>query len=290
MGREDPQLGQQSDQLWDCQVSSMDASIYPVTTNLPMISLYFSEDEVLHVAEVLLSSLLQKTPDYATEKLSVSLISKHLLESLILVELPMTYSAMVRCVTQRIVGILSSTPDMTPGHPALMKLSEVSCSTAEDKVSAVTQSDGDVTEAPSALKRLEAIAQHILSSSTTGASITLSQSQADNLLSLLQVTDALNPDRMSSEDFSGLFLFLFLMVTDTQLHKDVKPAVTIHLPNQLFSLMGSLLAGNNSHHVLKIVHGSSLLEAALAALLSHCNKGLSNCGQLCLADFPKNHP
>ncbi|XP_029620990.1 unhealthy ribosome biogenesis protein 2 homolog [Salmo trutta] len=280
VGRGDPQLCQHSDQLWDRQVSSVDASTYPVahwylvTTNLPMISPFLTEEEVCHIADVLLSSLLQKTPDDTTERLSVSLISKDLLESLVLVELPTIYSAVVRCVTQRILGILNGNPDMASVCPALMKLSELSCSTAGDKGSAVTQSDGDVSESHSALKRLEAIAQHILSSSTTGASITLSQRQADNLLSLLQVTNALNPDGMSSEDFSGIFLLLILMVTDTQLHNDVKPAVTIHLLNQLFSLMGLLLAGNNSHHVLKIVHGSSLLEAALTALFSHSNKGL----------------
>uniref|UniRef100_A0A3P9A4F0 Nucleolar 27S pre-rRNA processing Urb2/Npa2 C-terminal domain-containing protein n=1 Tax=Esox lucius TaxID=8010 RepID=A0A3P9A4F0_ESOLU len=280
VGREGLPLYQQSDQQWDRQVSSVDARTYSVahwylvTTNLPLITPYLTERDVCHIADLLLNSILQKTPDDTKERLSVSLISKHLLESLILVELPVVYSAVVRCVTQRIVGILSSSRDTASVCLVLKKLSEVSRLTADDKRSAAPWSDGDDSEAPSALKRLESIAEALLSSSMTEASITLSEIQTDDLLSLLKVTSSLNPDGMSSEDFSGLFLLLFLMVTDMQLHNDVKPEVTIQLLNQLFSLMGSLLAGNNSHHILKVVHGSSVLEGALTAMFSHSKKGL----------------
>ncbi|KAJ7984901.1 hypothetical protein DPEC_G00359570 [Dallia pectoralis] len=282
VGREGFPQDQQTGQFWDRQVSSVDAATYSVahwyliTTNLPMIAPYFTEHEVCHIADLLLNSLLQETPDDTTEKLSVPLISKHLLESAVLVELPVVYSALVRCVTQRIVGILGSTRDTGSVCPTLRKLSELSCSTAGAKLSAVPQSDGDESEAPPAFKRLESIAEDLVNSSMTDASITLSEIQTDDLLRLLKFTSSLNPDGMSSEDFSGLFLLVFLMVTDMQPHNDVKPEVTIELLNQLFGLMGSLLAGNNAHHVLKVVHGSSVLEGALTAMFSHSKKGLFN--------------
>ncbi|KAL0983814.1 hypothetical protein UPYG_G00133100 [Umbra pygmaea] len=277
VGRVDPPRAQQSDRLWDGQVSSVEASSYSVahwyfvTTNLPMIVPHLTEDDARHLADLLIASLLQKTSGDATEGLSVSLISRHLLESFILVEIPTVYSAVVRRIAQQVLGILSSSPGVASVCLALKKLSEASCSAVGHEGHAVSQSDTDVSEA--ALMRLESIARDILSSSMTEASITLSQTEADSLLRLLEIAKTLNPDGMSVEDISGLFLLLFLLVKNVQLH-NMEPGVTIQLLNQIFSLTGRLLAGRNSHHILKIVYGSDVLQITLTVLFSHCKKGL----------------
>lgn len=276
VGVEDHQLGQCGDQLWDRQVSSVDASTYPVahwyvvTSNLPLLTPFLSESDMCHIADLFLTSLLHREAEDSS-LLSVSLISKHLLQSLILVELPAFYSAVVRSVTQRIVGVLLSTSDAALACPSLLRFSEL----AGEKGSVINQSNGEVSEAPPTQKRLESLGQEILNSSRTGAfSITLSETQTDQLQRLLQVIRALNPDGMSSKDFSGLFLLLFLMATDIQPHGDAPPAVTVQLLRELLSLMGCLLTGRNSHCVLKILHGSSLLESTMTALFLHSDRGL----------------
>lgn len=283
LGKEDPQesVVLPSKQFWDGQITTVDASCYHVahwyllTSNLPLIAPYISEGDVSHLACVLLSSLLNiKEGKTADKHLSIPLISRHLLESPLVVEIPSLFSALVRSLTQRIVGVLRAS-DTASVCSALNKFSEVSSSVTGDSGSlAVTQSNGDTSEDPTSQRRLESIAQDLLSSSQAEAGISLSETLTEDLLTVLRIVRTLNPDGMSSEDFSELFLLLFLTVREVQPQSDVNPAAGVQLLGELLCLIGTLLTGRNSHCVLKIIHGSSLLEATMIAIFSHCNKGL----------------
>ncbi|XP_062320043.1 unhealthy ribosome biogenesis protein 2 homolog [Osmerus eperlanus] len=282
IGKEDKQLPESNKPLWDGQITSVDASSYPVancylvTSNLPLLAPYISEGDVSHLACVLLSSLLDtQAGDTAEKHISIPFISRQLLESPLLVETPTLCSALVRSLTQRIVRVLGAS-DTASVCPPLKTFCEVSGAvTGNTENVSVTQVKGDAMDECSApQKRLEAVAQELLCPNKDDASVSLSETLTAELLSILQIVRTLNPDGMSSEDFSELFLLLFLKVKQVQPCCDVNPASIVQLLGELLSLMGTLLAGRNSHCVLKIIHGSSLLEATMTALFSHSNQGL----------------
>ncbi|KAG7462953.1 hypothetical protein MATL_G00190230 [Megalops atlanticus] len=273
-----------SDELWDQQVTSVDATTYSaahwfvLTSNLGLIAPYLAEEDMSHVAEILLDSLLRQDPPESAEQqgayLSVSLISKNLLDSAILVELFPLYSVIVRCLCQRILGILSSTAQGFQ-CPALLKFDEeLRAAAGEEKEPSAMETSGETEEVSPVWKRLESIAQEVLCSSE-GTKLTLSGTQIESLMRLLKIARALNPDAMSSEDHIVCSLLLFFIGTNSMPHNDTDPSEALRLLKEVYSLMTSLQSGKNIGSVLKVVHGSRLLEAAMSSLFTQSHRHLS---------------
>ncbi|KAJ8393254.1 hypothetical protein AAFF_G00063260 [Aldrovandia affinis] len=267
-----------SEAVWDRQVSSVDSSTYQVahwflvTSNLGLIAPFLYEEDMSHVAGVLLDTLLCDSvpdrPEKEVTHLSVTQISKQLLDSAMLVELSPLYSVIVRRLSQRIVGVLCNSEQGSQCQALLKFGEEVRVAAGEEKEAAGTETRGNRTEASPTWNRLESIAQRILGYPKADAKVTLMESQTVSLVRLLQVTRALNPDAMGPADHSECFLLLFYMATNIQPQPDAEPSNVLELLTKVYNRMASLQSGRNAGSVLKVVHGSELLKAAMSSVFS----------------------
>ncbi|XP_077093218.1 unhealthy ribosome biogenesis protein 2 homolog [Siphateles boraxobius] len=274
LNRQELSIMLDADQIWDFQFCSVNANTYNaanwflVTSNLPLIAPYLEPKDTSDFAECMLKFLL-KSSDASGSNLentgiSVSLISRQLLESPVLCELPEIFSAVMKCIIKAFFGLLDS------AHMQLISpsfLLETPC------VEMVGVEDGETGMTPS-LNRLKAIGQEMLDSVKMRSSIPLSKTQVDRLLQLLKITSVLNGYAMSPEDYSELFLSLFTLMSCVQCDESVNLSASIALLKELFSVMASLLLVKNSQTLLKVVHGSNLLEATMTSLFSRSSKGL----------------
>ncbi|XP_028999948.1 unhealthy ribosome biogenesis protein 2 homolog [Betta splendens] len=262
------------EQLWDGQVDSVSATSYRVahwyliTTNLPLIAPYLSEEDVRCFADVLMSSFLSEQPvrgeNQLPSSLTVSLISSQLLQSSMLAELPSLFSATVGSLTQRIIGVLVA----AHGHKVcstLLKFQEVGIKSSHP----LSKPEGK-----------ETIAEDILEASKTGlVFVLLNAQQTKELMNTLRILTSLNPDGMSSEDLSSIFLLLLFVLTSTSRLSDqaaldhCDPGDDATFLVQLLRLLTCLMGGRNFQGVLKFIHGGSLLQAAVSSLLWHSNSG-----------------
>ncbi|KAJ8248351.1 hypothetical protein GJAV_G00241080 [Gymnothorax javanicus] len=266
-----------SEEVWDGLVTSVDDGTYSVahwflvTSNLGLISPFLSELDMSHIANVLLDSLMHEgapdSPDKDATHLSVASISKLLLESPILVELPSLYSVIVRCLLKRIVGVLSSSEQGALCQALLTFGEEVRVANVEEK-DEVGFAGGSSSEASFPWKRLDFMAQAVLKSAKADTKVALTGMQLENLTRLLQLIRVLNPDGMSPEDHTECFLLLFFIAVSIQHLHEASASDTMELLTDIFSLMTSLQSGINLGSVLKIVHGSELLETCVSSALS----------------------
>lgn len=268
LARSEFEVSQDGEQAWDGQVGSVNGGSYSaahwylVTSNLPLIAPRLSGEDVGCIADELVSSLLSRHTDGGKDRppscLTVSLMSSQLLQSPVLAELPSLFSATVRSLTLKMIGVLKA------GHvpkvcPTLLKFQDAS--------------------QPLSVKK-EAIVEDILESSKTGeVPVLLTDTQSKELVNLLQILTSLNPDGMNSEDLSSIFLLLFFMLTSTSSQSDQTAADppesggdAVFLA-KLLRILTCLLEGRNFQSVLKLIHGGTLLQAAVSSLLWHSNKG-----------------
>ncbi|XP_042353413.1 LOW QUALITY PROTEIN: unhealthy ribosome biogenesis protein 2 homolog [Plectropomus leopardus] len=258
------------EQVWDGQISSVNASSYLVahwylvTSNLPLIAPYLSGEDMGSIADVLVSSVLSRQNDAGKDRLpgclTVSLISSQLLQSAVLAELPSLFSATVCSITQRIVGVLKAA-HATKVCATLLKLQE----------------NGDASQPLSTLVKKETIVEDILASSKTGeASLLLTVTQSKELVNLLQIITNLNPDGMNSEDLSSTFLLLLFMLTSTSGQSEQTAPESggdAIFQVKLLRILTCLLEGKNFQSVLKLIHGGTLLQACVSSLLQSSNIG-----------------
>ncbi|XP_066552614.1 unhealthy ribosome biogenesis protein 2 homolog isoform X2 [Amia ocellicauda] len=276
-------LSQTNTDQWYGEIGNVDVNTYPVahwflvTSNLALISPYLCEEDLSHIASVLLSSVLHKgVVDGAEDQgtcLSVPLISRHLLGDIMLIELPSLYSAFIRSLSQRIVGILRGS-NQGPLSQVLLRFVQASGATVRSEEEG-SETTSKMNDASPAWKRLESIAREVLISSNACTAISLPKSQLESLMNLLPVTRALNPDGMSPEDHSECFLLLFFTATNVRPSCDTESTKTLELLKEVYVLLASLLSGRNMGSVLKVVHGSDLLEAAMTSLFSLSDRGVS---------------
>lgn len=279
----DELLPTQFDQLWDLQVSSVDVDSYPaahwylVTTNLPIIAPFLLEEDIASLANLLLRAVLSESAEEQGDKqgLSVTIISKQLLDSVILIELPSLYSAVVRGIMQSVTQICD-TQRVGNVCPALLKAHEELSSEGCDVEATTDESVGEGGVDPAVIKRLESVAQQILTAPASGSPIELSIAQVRDLASVLKVSGRLNVDGMSMKDFAELFLITFMLATCTQPCADVEVPVRMALLRDTYCLLTFLLMGRNAQSILKLARGSRLLEGAVTSLFTHANKGLSD--------------
>lgn len=271
LNRQELSIMLDTNQIWDLQFSSVNTETYKtahwflVTSNLPLIAPYLEPNDMSGFAECMLKSLLQSLDTSGSNLentgISVSLISRQLLESPVLCELPEIFSALMKCIIKAFFGLLD-TSHMQLISPSFLK----PC------VETVGVEDGETGMTPS-LNRLKAIGQEMLDSVKMRSSIPLSKTQVDRLLRLLKITSALNGYAMSPEDYSELILSLFTLTSCVQCDKSVNLSASIGLLKELFSVMASVLLVKNSQTLLKVVHGSNLLEATMISLFSRSSKG-----------------
>ncbi|XP_043110892.1 unhealthy ribosome biogenesis protein 2 homolog [Puntigrus tetrazona] len=257
-----------ANQIWDFQFCTVNANTYMaahwllVTSNLPLIAPYLGPNDTSCFAECMLKSLLQSMDasesNLENTGISVSLISRQLLESPVLCELPEIFSAVIKCIIKEFFG-----------QPGSSHVQFVNPSFFKPCAEMVGVEDEETN-----MKRLKAIGQKMLDSVRMSSSIPLSKTQADRLQQLLKVTSLLNANAMSSEDFLELFLTLFTMTSCVQCDQSIDLSASIVLLKELFNIMASFLVVKNSQTILKVVHGSILLEATMTSLFSRSRKGL----------------
>ncbi|XP_034534557.1 unhealthy ribosome biogenesis protein 2 homolog isoform X2 [Notolabrus celidotus] len=268
LAKSELEAGQSGEQVWDGQIGGLNACSYPaahwyfVTSNLPVIAPYLDTEDVGCMADVLVSSLLSRETDGRKDPrpgcLAFSLISSQLLESTVITELPSLFSATVTSLMQRIIGVLKA------GHVPKVSL-----------VFLKSKEKGSL----SMLVKKEALVEDILANSESGEMLVLlTDTQRDELVNMLQILTRLNPDGMNSEDLSSVFFLLLFMLTSTSKQADqnavdpLEPGDALFLV-KLLSLMTCLLEGRNFESILKLIHGGTLLQAAVSSLLWQSNNG-----------------
>lgn len=259
------------EQAWDRQISSVTTSSYfaahwyLVTTNLPLILCHLSSEDVRCIADVLISSFLNRwtdgSEDLPPDSLTVSLISSQLLQSPMLAELPSLFSATVWSLTQRIICVLGAahTPEVCSTLLTFQEREAVS-------------SQRDASQPLPTLVKKETIVEDILTSSKTGEIfVLLTETESRELVGLLQILTILHPDGLSSEDLSCVFLLLFFMLTSTSCKPErmTESGGDALFLGKLLGVLTHLLESKNFQSVLKLMHGSTLLQAALSSLLWH---------------------
>ncbi|XP_038558173.1 unhealthy ribosome biogenesis protein 2 homolog [Micropterus salmoides] len=269
------------EQVWDRQIESVSASSYLVahwyliTSNLPLISPYLSREDVHCIVDVLVSSLLSRQTDGAKDWpagcLTVSLISSQLLQGPVLAELPSLFSATVCSLTQKIIGVLK-TAHVPKVCPTLLKFQE--------KGTGANSLQGDASQPLPALVKKETIIEDIMAFLKTGdVSVLLADTQSKELVNLFQILTNLNPDGMNSEDLSSIFLLLFFILTSTSSQSDQMAVASPECGDEavflmkLLRILTCLLEGRNFQSVLKLIHGGTLLQAAVSSLLWRSNNG-----------------
>ncbi|XP_073690066.1 unhealthy ribosome biogenesis protein 2 homolog [Garra rufa] len=253
-----------ANQIWDFQFCTVNANTYMpaqwflVTSNLPLIAPYLKPNNTSVFAECILKSLLQSLDasgsNLENTGISVSLISRQLLESPVFCEFPEIFSRVIKCIIKAFLGQLGSSNVRVISHSLLKSCVEMV---------------GDEDEETN-LKRLKAIGQEMLDSVKMRSSIPLSKTKVEQIQKLLKVTRILNGNAMSPEDYSELFLTLFTLTSCIQCDL----SASVDLLKELFNVMASLLVVKNSQMILKVVHGSNLLEATMTSLFSWSSKGL----------------
>ncbi|XP_008284971.1 unhealthy ribosome biogenesis protein 2 homolog [Stegastes partitus] len=279
LAKSELEMSLDGEQVWDGQIGSVNARSYHVahwhliTSNLPLIVPHLSGEDVVCIANVLVSSSLTRQTDRPKDQLpghlTVSLISSQLLQSAILAELPSLFSAVVQSFTQRIINVLKAahTPKVCP-----------TLLTFEGKETGATSSERDASQPLSSLMKKETIIKDILASSKTGeVPVLLTGAQIKELIDLLQILSNLNPDGMSSNDLSSIFLLLFFMLTSTSSRPDQVAAgppesggEAVFL-GKLLRILTYLVESRNFQSVLKLIHSSTLLQAAVSSLLWRSN-------------------
>lgn len=271
--------------VWDGQISSVDTIRYPtahwfhVTSNLALIGPYLTEDDLSYIADVLVNSVLQTDVlDGTTENtsLSVPLISKQLLDNMVLLELSPLYSLVVKHFLRSTTGILSLSAESTECTALWVFMEAVHTGANGDREPRISKLLDDSADDSLPWRRLERVAHEILSLIRAGVSITLSPTQTEELLHLLKACRVLKPDAVSPEDHSEYFLLLFFIVTVTQCDTAVGHDKVIELLKEVFYLMTSWESGRNTGSVLKVLFGNVLLEAIVTSLFSHGKKCVSN--------------
>ncbi|XP_063048210.1 unhealthy ribosome biogenesis protein 2 homolog [Engraulis encrasicolus] len=268
-------------QTWDLQISSIDVDSFPVAhwyvvaTNLPMIAPFLTEEDVTHLSELLLTSVLGNDDEQKESKsgLTVTAISNQLLHSALLVELPCLYSAVLQSIIRRLSQILNA---QGAGSicPSLLKPGDESSGKVCDMETGTDEAacDGDVDA--STVKKMESAVQEILTTVVSGSLVDLPAEQVTDILRLLKVGGSLNADAMSLKDYSDLFLTTFMMATCTQPCRDVEAPVRTAFLTDTYGLLTSLLTGSNAQYALKIARGSKLLEGFMTSVFSWAEKGL----------------
>ncbi|KAM4592472.1 unhealthy ribosome biogenesis protein 2 homolog isoform 1-T2 [Odontesthes bonariensis] len=264
---------------WDREIGSVNASTYHVahwyllTTNLPLILPHLRGEDISHMAQVLVSSLLHKRAEASRDLppgcLTFFLISSQLILSPFLAEMPPLFSATVRLLTQRIITVLGT------GHKPRVCPTFL---TFYEKEAGAIPSESDAFQPLSPLIQKEAIIEDILSSSKTGdVQVLLTDDHVKELVNLLQVLTKLNPDGMNSEDLSSVFLVLLFVFTSTS--RQPEQMITDSpeyggdalFLGKLLKVLDYLLEGRSFQSVLKLIHGGTLLQTAVSGLLWHSN-------------------
>ncbi|XP_077376062.1 unhealthy ribosome biogenesis protein 2 homolog isoform X2 [Festucalex cinctus] len=263
--RDELRFCSEGDQMWDGQISSVDSSShrvahwYVVTTNLPLLAPYLNREDVNCITNVLVISLLNEQSSRSKDQLSVSLISSQLIRSSILAELPSLFSATVGSISQRIFGILTAAhaPKVCP---TLRKYQEAQ--------------KGE-TVLLSALMKQTIVKDVMMSSQSGKVFVLLSEAQTKELIDLLSVLTSLHPDGLNSEDLSSIFLLLTFMLTSTACYSETPDLAYCFAGFQvkLLKRIACLVEGKKFSGVLKIIHGSTLLQAVVSSILWHSKKG-----------------
>ncbi|RVE74646.1 hypothetical protein OJAV_G00024320 [Oryzias javanicus] len=268
------------EEVWDGQIGSVEARTFPVahwnlvTSNLPLIAPYMSGDDGARIAHILVTSTLRQMEgpkDLPPNCLTFSLISSQLLQSPVLAEMPSLFSAVVWFLTQRMIDILKAgtIPKVSP------KVLMLQVKQSED-----VPSQRDVAETLFTQEMTRALVEDVLASFQPGdVLVLLTEAQTKELIRLLQIFTKLNPDGMSPEDLSfAFFLLFFIFASASQRNVDSPQSeCDTGLLVQLLGMLGCLVEAKDFRGVLKLIHGGTLLQIAVSALLWH-STSVKPCG------------
>ncbi|XP_053722403.1 unhealthy ribosome biogenesis protein 2 homolog [Synchiropus splendidus] len=261
LAKDELEDGLHGEQVWDGQITSVTAGSYQVahwyvvTSNLPLIAPHLSGNDLSSIANILIESLLSSPAegkDPLPGSLTIPIISTQLLQSSIFAELPQLFSTSLASLAQRICRVLTS-----------VETSQVFCSLKKFK-EALRSVDGEMERGQllSSLVHSETLAEDILKSRNSEVFVALTEAQIEELTKLLQIFNELNPDGISPQDLSSVFLLLLFILTCTSADD---PAFVV----KLLKVLHLLLEARNFQCVLKLVHGGSLLETVVSSLFCH---------------------
>uniref|UniRef100_A0A8D0EAI8 URB2 ribosome biosis homolog n=1 Tax=Salvator merianae TaxID=96440 RepID=A0A8D0EAI8_SALMN len=268
---------------WDGNAGNITSFTYPaahwhlVVSNLPVLVPYLSVSDAVHIAGILLKSLLvnqtQPIPEDDDDSLiTVRKVSEDLLGSSLFPEMRVLHSSFLSQIVQRCVGVLYAAVQNAASHP-LQQL----C--VEDTPWCDIHSSGYCMEPssnPSACWTvLEKVAQNTLSLVKRKSYVILDEVCIQRILDILEIMSTLNLDGFFPLDHARCFLVLFSLIVNTRANYACNEDLLLKYLTACFHLLTCLQVSRNANASFKVLHASDVLEALLISTFEVCKTSAS---------------
>uniref|UniRef100_A0A8C8S3S1 URB2 ribosome biogenesis homolog n=1 Tax=Pelusios castaneus TaxID=367368 RepID=A0A8C8S3S1_9SAUR len=271
---------------WNGSVSAVNALTYPaahwhlIVSNLTILTPHLSLTDVEYVADVLLKTLsttdAQGVSADQDSSITAEKVSKALLHSTFLPEMKVLHRAFISRIIQQCSSVLcSATQDITDqpiqqlsGDNIPWQEEVLSCGKIVGMMEAQSESKLSKDDPFICWKTMENIAQHILSLTRTGSSITLDEDQMESFLHLLEIISALKLDSLFPLDHTRCFLLLLSLVANTRANISCSKTLSLKFLMTCFRLLTCLQTGRSVNSVFKVFHASDALEAVMTPLFT----------------------
>lgn len=252
---------------WDGELSTLNGETYGVahwhllTTNLPLLVPFLLREEVTYLAEVVITSLLQKgTGEVGQDEgslLSIPAMCQSLFSSELLPEIQPLHHAILLGLTQRVRGLTAAPRAELPTGLQLAR------SDPDEEHRGC--SNWGLLFSPQDSSLLDA--QSMFSSVKVSPLLTLPEERLDLLSQILDLLSTLRLDCLSNADHLQCFLLLVSLITTLKPSCE-KSNISKYLQvlDKCYFLLTVLLTGANEKAVFRLAHAGNILEKVLAPL------------------------
>ncbi|XP_059842290.1 unhealthy ribosome biogenesis protein 2 homolog [Hypanus sabinus] len=264
-------------QGWDGQLSTLNrdtcsvAHWHLVTTNLALLVPHLPQEEVAYVAEVVVTSLLQKgawevRPDVGTS-LSIPAMCESLLNSTLLPELRALYHEILLGLTQRVRRLVTAPGSGLPSGLLEQLAANALASRGEGHQTSSSWGLLFSSSMPSQEASPLDSPQFMFSSIKGTPLLTLPTERLDVLLQILDLLSALRLDYLSCTDLLQAFLLLASLVTALRPgSKKSNASKYLQVLGKCYFLLTVLVTGTNGKAVFRLAHAGDILEKVMAPL------------------------
>ncbi|KAG8444317.1 hypothetical protein GDO86_009486, partial [Hymenochirus boettgeri] len=269
----------QNSNYWEGSIITVNSDCFPVAhwhliiSNLIILHSYFSAKEIKNIADFLLETLLvEKAEKVNLSEITFENVSLSLLKSDIFAEMQVLQCAFITSIIKKCASILGTDNNV---HDVLNLISmdglnwyDGSFYPTKKGPEISFNSKSDLNENSSLCwKNMENAAQKLLSKTRFVNCGSLSDCLSDQIVDVITVIFAINPDSLTPLDQSRCFLLLLSLASDCSPR-------TLHLMINCYKTMAFLFTGKHSVSVFKLMYASDAVEIVMSSILK------TNCSSL----------
>ncbi|XP_066472804.1 unhealthy ribosome biogenesis protein 2 homolog isoform X2 [Tiliqua scincoides] len=273
-------MNREKPEPWDGNAGTVNSLTYPaahwhlVISNLPILFPYFSLNDTLYVADVLLKTVLvsqvqETSVDHDDDSLiTVEKISEDFLRSPLLPEMRVLHSTFISHIVQHCANVLYPAVQNL-AHQPLRQLSAENIPWCDVVPCGHVVSSESSDESSMCWTTMEEVAQNILALVKRRSFVTLEEEHIKRLMNLLEIISLLNLDCLFPLDHARCFVLLASLAVNTRASVACSD-LSLKLLATCFHLLACLQTGRNVNAPFKIWHGSDVLEAILTSMFGTC--------------------